>query len=241
MTDPTDAEPDAVMAEAERLFANAVRANNGWRDFNDIKATPPWWVVGVECVWCLLGPKDKLSANLSSATYRDQLTPILRRLSDLVFDRFLATYQRRRLGELFTGESFHSAFADDAEIELLPRVADLAFSASVAPEQTAKDNPGRVDDSVLNPPMENPVQHSPAICRADELAERKELRDGYKAQCKAAGVKITNEMISRAANTNWHNRTPVEKWLQGDPRYDGEPDRLIREVIRKKPHLPKHS
>jgi len=70
-------------------------------------------------------------------------------------------------------------------------------------------------------------------------AERTAARDAYKAKCRAAGVKVTDNMIAEAANPKWHSRTQVQKWLVCDPRYDGEADRLIRKVFTEKPHLPK--
>jgi hypothetical protein len=74
--------------------------------------------------------------------------------------------------------------------------------------------------------------------RNGTLRERRRLRDDYKAKCKANGVRVTDEMIVRAASETWHSRTQIQKWLKGDPRYDGAPDRLIRKVFRTKPHLP---
>ena len=76
-------------------------------------------------------------------------------------------------------------------------------------------------------------------------SERKKLRDDYKAECKQAGVRLTDEMIAMAANPRtstkkgWTTRDPIQKWLQCDPKYDGEYDRLIRKLFRNKPHLPK--
>ena len=50
-------------------------------------------------------------------------------------------------------------------------------------------------------------------------------------------MKVTDAMIAAAANKKWSNRHNIQKWLAGDPKYDGEPDRLIRDVFKKKPHL----
>jgi len=69
--------------------------------------------------------------------------------------------------------------------------------------------------------------------------QRKRLRDEYKAECKAKGVTVTDEMIAEAASPRWKSRANIQKWLSCDPKYDGEPDRLIREVFRKRHHLPK--
>jgi hypothetical protein len=78
-----------------------------------------------------------------------------------------------------------------------------------------------------------------------ERAERKKLRNDYVAACKLDGVKVTDEMIAKAANpgtpnrNGWNTRDSIQKWLQCNPNYDGRPDRMIRDVFKKKPHLPK--
>jgi hypothetical protein len=78
-----------------------------------------------------------------------------------------------------------------------------------------------------------------------EGAERKKLRDDYKAACKRAGVKVTDEMIAEAANPTtpnnkgWHSRSNIQKWLACDPKYEGKPDQRIRNVFLRKPHLSK--
>jgi hypothetical protein len=68
---------------------------------------------------------------------------------------------------------------------------------------------------------------------------RKAARDCYKAECKMRDVKVTDAMIAEAANAKWHGRTAIQKWLACDPRYDGEPDRLIRKVFTDRPHIPR--
>jgi len=73
---------------------------------------------------------------------------------------------------------------------------------------------------------------------AEMRKERHARRDGYKSECKRHGVTVTDLMIAEAASSNWHSRTAIQKWLTCDPRYDGEPDRLIRSVFAKKPHIP---
>jgi FKBP-type peptidyl-prolyl cis-trans isomerase 2 len=73
--------------------------------------------------------------------------------------------------------------------------------------------------------------------KPERKAERKRLRDAYKAERKQAGVKVTDEMIAITANPptsrtkGWHTRDAIQKWLQCDPKYDGEPDRLIRKGL----------
>jgi hypothetical protein len=69
--------------------------------------------------------------------------------------------------------------------------------------------------------------------------ERKKLRDDYIAECRLAGVKVTNEMIATAANPRWHSRSQIQKWLACHPDYEGVSDRLIRRSLTNKPHLSK--
>jgi len=90
--------------------------------------------------------------------------------------------------------------------------------------------------------------HEPPSAPADELSrspttaeireKRRVLRDNYKSECKQHGVIVTDAMIAEAANARWHGRTTTQKWLACDPRYDGEPDRLIRSVFTRKHHIP---
>jgi hypothetical protein len=67
--------------------------------------------------------------------------------------------------------------------------------------------------------------------------ERRALRDAYRSECKQHGVRVTDVMIAEAASSKWHGRTAIQKWLACDQRYDGEPDRLIRSVFARKPHI----
>jgi hypothetical protein len=79
--------------------------------------------------------------------------------------------------------------------------------------------------------------------RQDIRAERRKLRDDYKAECKRAGLLVTDEMIAKSANpstsTNkgWNSRFQVQKWLACDPAYEGRADAIIRKVFLEKPHL----
>jgi hypothetical protein len=73
------------------------------------------------------------------------------------------------------------------------------------------------------------------------VAERRSALKAYKDECRSHGVKVTNPMIARAANPDWSERTPVEKWSAAkDSRYNTPAvDRKIRRVFTEKPHLPK--
>jgi hypothetical protein len=48
----------------------------------------------------------------------------------------------------------------------------------------------------------------------EEKAERKRLCNDYKAECRRAGVKVTDEMIAQAARKQWkRNRWAIQRWL----------------------------
>jgi hypothetical protein len=71
--------------------------------------------------------------------------------------------------------------------------------------------------------------------------ERKALLEAYKTECKACSVHVTYEDIANGANKRWKSRTQIDKWLQHDPRYDGQTDRLIREHLTRETNRLKES
>ncbi len=75
--------------------------------------------------------------------------------------------------------------------------------------------------------------------REDSLAvgDRKMLLIAYKQEAKSHGIKINDEMIAKAANPGWNDRTPVKRWKADDPRCTDADDAKIRRVLREKPHL----
>jgi hypothetical protein len=79
--------------------------------------------------------------------------------------------------------------------------------------------------------------------KAAEKAERKTLRDAYKAECEAAaGVEVTNLMIAEKAFPKSKNPlAKFYKWFQCHPSMGGWNDRCVRKVFEEKPHLQKQS
>ena len=70
-----------------------------------------------------------------------------------------------------------------------------------------------------------------------QRAERKALRDSYKAECKAAGVKVTDKMIGLEVKPDSKDaRIIVQKLLACHPKYESY-DSRIRRVFAEKPHL----
>ena len=89
-------------------------------------------------------------------------------------------------------------------------------------------------------PASTPLADSEQVHVEDSLSDndiekckaaRKKLRDAYKAACKRLGRRVNHETIAHSVNGLWHSRTQIDKWLQCDPRYNGEPDRLIRQFL----------
>ena len=117
---------------------------------------------------------------------------------------------------------------------------------AVPPTSDAVGRPGDAGAAQQTPP-----EVSPLATQADSMtdnytipdvkSERRALRDAYKGECRKHGVQVTDAMIAEVASGNWHGRTAIQKWLGCDPRYDGEPDRLIRNVFARKPHIPRKS
>lgn len=69
--------------------------------------------------------------------------------------------------------------------------------------------------------------------------ERREMLRAYKEECRRNGVKVTDDMIAKAARPTWNDRTPIQRWVRNYRTSAGD-DVAIRKVLQKKPHLPKH-
>lgn len=67
--------------------------------------------------------------------------------------------------------------------------------------------------------------------------ERRALLAAYKREGKEHGIRITDEMVAKAASNTWNERTPVQRWKNNDPRCTPGDDRKIRAVLKAKPHL----
>ena len=90
--------------------------------------------------------------------------------------------------------------------------------------------------SVPNPTVPTTMQDDESI--NDPVAvERSALIQAYKSECWKRGVKVTNEMIARAASDSWHDRTPVQRWKRNDSRCTPADDVKIRAILKKRPHL----
>jgi hypothetical protein len=122
--------------------------------------------------------------------------------------------------------------------EIAPKAAD-GETAAVPDGHTTEIPEQQIPPEVCAPTAPEGV--GPDI--NERKAERKKLRDDYKAECKRAGVKVTDVIIAEAANPTtpnnkgWHSRSNIQKWLACDPKYEGTPDQRIRNVFLKKPHL----
>jgi hypothetical protein len=109
---------------------------------------------------------------------------------------------------------------------------DAAVNLGVDPE--ADTNDVEVDTEV-------DAHSEPELIPADPIAvERTRLLAQYKADGKRAKVAITDRMVAEAANPKWHDRTQVKRWKANDPRISPREDRLIRQVLKNRPHIKKH-
>src|SRR5262249_20851115 len=93
------------------------------------------------------------------------------------------------------GRTARQGEASEAIATPLPAMAQPA-SAELATRSNEDQKPG----AAATP------DESSASAQYDiesQKAERKRLRDAYKAECKRAGVRVTDEMIAHAASKNW--------------------------------------
>jgi hypothetical protein len=131
--DPTDADIDAVMAEADRLFYSNARANDYWLAFTDPNQTPPWWNAAVESIWVVV--RSTPADGLSPAECRQTLEPEFDQISDHAFDRWLKDHERRLAvkqgNETFLTHQWiperRREFAGYAVFHLLNRLIELAL------------------------------------------------------------------------------------------------------------------
>ncbi len=96
-----------------------------------------------------------------------------------------------------------------------------SLAASMEPEQSSTPSPlaGNADD------------------REAIRGERTALLLAYKRECKERGITVTDSMIATAASTRWNHRTPVARWKAADSRCTPADDKMIRDVLKQKPHL----
>jgi hypothetical protein len=155
---------------------------------------------------------------------------------------------RRLLHDMPPEAAGEIALAADTAAEA--RVAEPEHNSATTRErqspshQATSESPEAILESGVaggtpTPDADRPANEVPGYVDDIEKrkAERRRLRDDYKAECRRKGLKVTDEMIAEAACKTWHSRFQVQKWLACDSDYDGEPDRLIRKVFADKPHL----
>ena len=124
---------------------------------------------------------------------------------------------------------------------LLPRYQNITVIPSrpvgdAAPQTDPKTDRQPVPASgaaTENPPfLQGENQNTDTVA-----AERTALLDAYKREGKEHGIRITDEMVAKAASSKWNERTPVQRWKRDDPRCTPGDDIKIRSVLKKKPHL----
>jgi hypothetical protein len=89
---------------------------------------------------------------------------------------------------------------------------------------------------------EKPIDHEPSAAAnsanpsANIPEQRNHLVENFKAKAREAGIKVTDEMIAKAANPGkWNTRTPVTWWKRNDPKSKPAYDTLIRKLLGKEP------
>jgi len=135
--------------------------------------------------------------------------------------------------------------------ELFAKRARLAQTVATVSRTEATDQCGEEPDVQRDRNSEPSSDEAPCLhditesdkqnAKRDPIAqERKDLLLEYKRQCKDQGIYLTDKMIAKAADLNWNDRTPVDRWKRNDRSpVGGADDNRIRNVLRDKPHLSK--
>jgi hypothetical protein len=67
-------------------------------------------------------------------------------------------------------------------------------------------------------------------------AERTAVLAAFKTKARSQGIKVTDEMIAKAAKPEkWNTRTMVTRWKRNDPKCRPIHDRMIRAVLSRDP------
>jgi len=119
--------------------------------------------------------------------------------------------------------------ARDRELLKLERVTSSpAFRPGsvlphLRPAETRAGAPAPQDRDQDRKPID-PVAHA-----------RRDLLAAFKNRGRSLGLRITDEMVAKAANGNWNDRTMVTWWKRNDPRCKPYHDKKIRSVLENDP------
>ena len=156
-------------------------------------------------------------------------------LSDYYYEHSYSnreSYDRKLKREITASEEWRGFLKELAEVAEAPKLHGNKSGQSL-PVTDQEDRPA--SGGVRNLPSPSPAGES-----EDPIAvERAALLRAYRAECSARrGIRITDEMIAKAANPGrWNERTPVQRWKRNDSRCTPADDVKIRAMLKKKPHL----
>lgn len=116
------------------------------------------------------------------------------------------------------------------------------FRAAVTIDPSKRIRPFSPLDTDKNPAPGNessirsPDQDAPGPDNTSPVVdERRKLLADFKSRGRSAGIRVTDEMIAKAANKRWNDRTMVTWWKRNDPRSTPAHDKMIRAVLAKDP------
>lgn len=117
-------------------------------------------------------------------------------------------------------------------------IKDLAALAELASDddetgKTQNRHENRSDAVEQEDPLQDPESE---LAPADVVAaERIGLINRFKAAGRSKNIRATDEMIAKAANGRWNDRTMVTWWKRNDTRCESRHDKMIRAVLAKDP------
>lgn len=116
----------------------------------------------------------------------------------------------------------------EAEIQHELRLREIRSGHYSAPPVVLPENEA--------PELQLGVEPEKKSAADDPVAEeRKSALNRFKRRGMENGIKVTDEMVARAAKESWNTRTMVTWWKRNDRKSQPAHDRLIRAVLSKDP------
>ena len=143
----------------------------------------------------------------------------------------------------------YDEFLEDAERTLDSKIASEKLgvpAGTTIPTEGTVTQPEILGHKLVDETTLITEEHSPApappvetenVKHADVIvAERRKLLSEYKDKGRAVGIRITDEMVAKAAKPgNWNDRTMVSWWKRNDPRCMLLHDKKLRAVLARDP------
>ncbi len=238
---------DDAVAKADAEFLRQEMAGK-WNQWEATQGVPPWWQAGVEWVWRIVSACGE--RHLSGGYFGDSLRPLLLEFAseqvDTIYDRRLQYYDLVDRPEKQRGKL---NFLEYVFREITPRISQFDMevliclrddASPLSPRQRGafvQSEPKPESGASVAPNEPQPAAVQGSAVGTDTVAmERTALLTAFKAKGRSQGIRITDEMVAKAAKPGkWNDRTMVTWWKANKPRCKPPHDKKIRAVLDRDP------